>query len=512
MRSGSKYLESSSRLRLRLERAIAESSVHLSSTTLQDFLGDEKNDIISELKEHIGRFQWRSFSSTWRVMRKRKKVELTEMLREAAKAAKVRSAVAVAARIPCASSEIAPIGACSANFFHCWPSLSAVPAAAQCPSPPSEHAPLFESIFVKGTSWDAETTHRLDALASMVEKCYHEMKNDMTKINGGRLMAICNGQKMGDQPSSSLYRSLKDKYSPQTRDEYFSPDELGDKVLETMRKENPRLESYSLGKVRLLAFERGPGQVVHMDVEAPKGGSGELVGTVLLTAGAPGTTYWEIKDAPATVTTKALRKIWSDAPEELFDCIDENETASELLRKWGHLLWASEGDSVEVGVAERFSTRIIHACQPHCAPSTVHLPKGSIRLVLFFTLVPPGFEGNSNADCDENNEDQQMSKDRLPWALYDALGVGEIPKAVDEYLLSKFMDFALASAEEGKRDNHQTWGDALSQKWKKMWKENMEKLVRTGKGKRTAEIAASRAKKKFIADIEKYESIEQKQS
>ena len=45
-----------------------------------------------------------------------------------------------------------------------------------------------------------------------------------------------------------------------------------------------------------------------------------------------------------------------------------------------------------------------------------------------------------------------------------------------------------------------------------MWKENMEKLVRTGKGKRTAEIAASRAKKKFIADIEKYESIEQKQS
>lgn len=107
-RGGNKYFESSSRLRLRLERNIAD-SVDLSNVSLKDFLGVEKDAVVSQLKERIVPFKWSAFSSTWCGVRGLEKAQLSELLREAARAAELKSAASAANHV--AGSEMMPTGA-----------------------------------------------------------------------------------------------------------------------------------------------------------------------------------------------------------------------------------------------------------------------------------------------------------------------------------------------------------------------------------------------------------------
>lgn len=198
--------------------------------------------------------------------------------------------------------------------------------------------------------------------------------------------------------------------------------------------------------------QRGP-QPLHCDLKF-KGGlmEQEKFGIMALTDNCQGTVFHNVgmndTFCPGVVDPDLLsRTVWYQMPESLRIKMKESSACMKYLKEYGHLLFATKDNEVE-GRPNMlpFDMHIFSACIPHHAPASV-----GERAVLFCSLKP-----RSLGDARGHEEDNQMSKQKLPFALWQALKPDSDICYEDAqndsdfvYLLSKSTEYIMEELQKG---------------------------------------------------------------
>ena len=336
---------------------------------------------------------------------------------------------------------------------------------------------------------------KLSALADAVLKGYRagEVKRKAEQISNGYIFTVANKVNNAD---TSCYESLKDSVAYKNKEHlWLNAPALEKIILQQVTSACPDLEGSTLGVLQIILTKpNSPPQFCHLDCETPKTGQHEKLGTMVLTPDHPGPIYWDMDEAPSVVSAEELKKKWEDAPPELFERIQESNDASKVLQQYGHLFWADEANRVERKVVERHSITLLDSCQPHCGPS---IAGGSPRVVLFFTLTPKNFQGDVRY-----GGGKQMSREKLTFKLYDALGETTQSKETDEYLISKFVEHVGCSARCGVQDaTLMDWEATVPEVWKKMWEKELGAIMKSENKVSKIEKEGRKKRKKVVKSL-----------
>lgn len=239
---------------------------------------------------------------------------------------------------------------------------------------------------------------------------------------------------------AKAYKGLEELYPASKKKYFLSTEEWKQVALAMAVARDASLAARNCVNLALLVgYEgaRGP-QPTHVDTKHPLQGEAENFGILMLTKDCPGTIYYDMEGVSDLPTLEEIRnKAWKDAPASLWEAIENNEPALELIQECGRLLFATPGKRVEPGIVPQFHLTVLKGSHPHCAPACK-----KFRAVLFFTLGE-GYDG-----------DEQWSKEKLAFLLYEELNEDPgVRREAKRFLLEKFAEYFQESTGFGADDN-----------------------------------------------------------
>lgn len=275
------------------------------------------------------------------------------------------------------------------------------------------------------------------------ERADDENDESVTRINGSVEIFLSS-----DKGGASAYHGLKKLFSEKEKTMFIPPDVLID-FLETSICNHPELRDYTMkNPAILLRYEPSQGpQPTHSDTMFQK--ICEMFGIFMLSEGAPGTIYYDMKCIGGPPNIDDLKTLWPSAPKKLFCKLEQNQKALKFIEKYGELLGATPDKRIEPGIVDQFSTKIFEGSHPHCAPE-----HDAMRAVIFLVLQPNNFKGEAYEG------DTQCSHEKLLLLVYEALH-DALDAPEKEFLLKLFVDALEESAKLRASDETINLGDEL---------------------------------------------------
>lgn len=206
---------------------------------------------------------------------------------------------------------------------------------------------------------------------------------------------------------------------------------------------------------------KGKGQPTHIDAltESRKEGAEVVAGCMYLSKRAKCTQLYDMngvkKSKEMTWDYVKESKEWKDAPESVFEQLENEPIAKKNLRNYGQLLFATPERRREPIMVDQFSILTFDSDTPHNAPE-------GERVCLFFLaeksqiMDEEGIAARTRKKETQTMETKlQFSRDKLLLSLWEHCKNG--PLDAEEYMRKKFFDSFLESRIRGVEDATISW-------------------------------------------------------